>query len=99
MRIAFEIVPDGIERGVNDCDLPYPSLDKDKMGLARAPGDSLILGGRMDCTYALVVLRLSRGNNASDAERDSGNDNQHLLPVHGNLLVFGAHFRDTYGGF
>jgi hypothetical protein len=70
MRIAFEIVPDdGIERTVNDCDLPYPSLDKDKMGPARAPCDFLIFGSRMGCSYALAVPRLSQGTSPGDTER------------------------------
>jgi hypothetical protein len=87
MRIAFEIVPDdGIERTVNDCDLPYPSLDKDKMSPARAPGNFLIFGSRMGCSYALAVPRLSRGNSPGDTERDSSNSNQHLLSAHGSLL-------------
>src|SRR5215471_7609089 len=85
MRIAFEIVADdGIERA-NDCNLPYPSLDENKMGPARAPSDSLILGSRLGCSYALVVHRLSRGSSPGNTECDSGNGNQHL-PAHSSLL-------------
>src|SRR5215471_17799554 len=88
MRIAFEIVLDvGIERtGGSAVPFVIRALDKDNMGPAKALLDSLILGSRMGCSYALVVPRLSRGNSPGDTERDSGNGNQHRLPAHGSLL-------------
>jgi hypothetical protein len=49
------------------------------------------LSKRTDFNSAMIVLvsvvpGLSRGNSPGDTERDSGNGNQHLLPVHGILL-------------
>ena len=86
MRIAFGIVrDDGIERTLNDCKRPYPSLDNDKRGPARAPCDFLIFGSRLGRSYALAVPRLSRRNRPGETERNSGNDHQHLLLTHGSL--------------
>ena len=38
-------------------------------------------------TVVVFAPGLSRGNSPGDTERDSGNDHQHLVPVHGTLRV------------
>src|SRR6516225_7784366 len=51
-------------------------------------------------TVVVFAPGLSRGNRPGDAERDSGNSNQHLLPAHDSLLRFEWRRASaaTYGG-